>query len=213
MSQKTNCEQCDGEIAKVITPLSFRSKALGTVDVPDVEQYVCSTCGNSTLTLDEANKVSQFVRDKEQHVINSLPACEFISLNQAAELLGITKQAFSKHPRIKRGFIYSITIDNKKYYYKRSVEAFKETRDGRISLSHHAVVKQIDVELTKDVQQEVSYIPLDLFGQFSNNEFGFKVFYSSSNNPMDAESTATDSLIFPGVFELRSNYISCRTTH
>ena len=150
MSQKTNCEQCDGEIATVITALPFRSKALGTVDVPDVEQYVCTTCGDSTLSLDEANKVSQFIRDKEQHIIDNLPACDFLSLNQAAEVLGITKQAFSKHPRIKRGFIYSMTIDNKKFYYKRSVEAFKETRDGRVSLSYHAVVKQIDVELQGD---------------------------------------------------------------
>ncbi len=134
--QKTKCEYCDGKITKVKTSLPFKSKALGTVTVPDIEQYTCSKCGNSSLSLDEANKVSQYVRDKEQHVISNLPVCDFISLNQAAELLDITKQAFSKHPRIKRGFIYSTTIDGKKFFYKRSVEAFKETRDGRISLNH-----------------------------------------------------------------------------
>jgi len=106
MSQNTNCEYCGGTITTVKTVLSFKNMALGTVSAPDIEQ----------------------------HVINNLPVSDFISLNQAADLLGISKQAFSKHPRVKRGFIYSTTIDNKKFFYKRSVEAFRDTKDGRVEI-------------------------------------------------------------------------------
>jgi hypothetical protein len=49
-------------------------------------------------------------------------------------LLGITKRAFNKNPRIVRGFILSVEKDGKKYYLKKSVEQFKLSNDGRISL-------------------------------------------------------------------------------
>ncbi len=150
MSRKTKCEYCDGSVTKVKGILPFKSKALGAVTVPEIEQHKCSKCGNTVISLDEADKVTEFIRIKEQEIINNLPACDFISLNQAAERLGITKQAFSKHPRIKRGFIYSIIIDNKKYFYKRSVEAFKETKDGRVSLSYSSIINQIDVSVKAD---------------------------------------------------------------
>ena len=150
MSQKTKCEYCDGSVTKVKGVLPFKSKALGAVTVPDIEQHKCSKCGNTVISLDEADKVTTFIKNKEQEIINNLPVCDFISLNQATERLGITKQAFSKHPRIKRGFIYSITIDNKKYFYKRSVEAFKETKDGRVSLSYSSIINQIDLSVKAD---------------------------------------------------------------
>lgn len=136
MSLKTKCEYCDGTVTRITGALPFKSKALGTVvSVPDIEQHKCSKCGNTVISLDEADKVADFIKNREQHIINNLPVSDFISLNQAADLLGVSKQAFSKHPRVKRGFIYSITIDNKKFFYKRSVEAFRDTKDGRVSLS------------------------------------------------------------------------------
>ncbi len=156
MSQKTKCEYCDGLVTTVRESMPFKSKALGTVfSVPDIEQHKCSKCGNTVISLNEADKVTIFVRNKEQEAINNLPACDFISLNQAAELLGITKQAFSKHPRIKRGFIYSITIDDKKFFYKRSVEAFKATKDGRVSLSWRTIINQIEVNVQTEQPREI----------------------------------------------------------
>jgi hypothetical protein len=210
MSQKSNCEYCDGTITKVKTVLSFRSKALGTVCVPDIEQYKCSKCGNTTLSLDEANKVSQFVRDKEQHVINNLPVSDFISLNQAASLLGISKQAFSKHPRVKRGFIYSITIDNKKFFYKRSVEAFRDTKDGRVSLSWPSIINQIEVSVKAEPPREVAFSQLQQ--QILVNMASNIIYAQQKNNPLQIDTNADDLFIPAAMYDQQSGYTRYKTT-
>jgi hypothetical protein len=214
MSQKIKCEYCDGSVTKVKGVLPFKSKALGAVNVPDIEQHKCSKCGNTVISLDEADKVTAFIKNKEQEIINNLPACVFISLNQAAERLGITKQAFSKHPRIKRGFIYSITIDNKKYFYKRSVEAFKATKDGRVSLTYLSIINQIDVGVCAEKPIEIAYIPLSVFQQ-SFGEMAFKVIYSQqSNKPLEVDTNFDDDLFISSTFyKQQPNYISCDSTH
>lgn len=210
MSQKTSCEYCDGTITKVKTVLPFKSKALGTVNVPDVEQHKCSKCGNTSLSLDEANKVTQFVRDKEQHVINHLPASDFISLNQAAELLGISKQAFSKHPRVKRDFIYSITIDNKKFFYKRSVEAFRDSKDGRVSLSWPSIINQIEVSVKPEPPREVAFSHIQqqiLVGMVSN------IFYAQqSNNALQIDTNADDLFVPAALYDPYSGSIRYKAT-
>jgi hypothetical protein len=214
MSQKTKCEYCDGSVTKVKGVLPFKSKALGAVNVPDIEQHKCSMCGNTVISLNEADKVTAFIKNKEQEIINNLPACDFISLNQAAERLGITKQAFSKHPRIKRGFIYSITIDNKKYFYKRSVEAFKATKDGRVSLSYLSIINQIDVGVCAEKPREIAYIPLSAFQQ-SLGEMAFKVIYLQQNNkPLAIDTNFDDEQFIPAaLYNQQPYYISCNTTH
>ena len=134
MHRHLKCEYCGGAIIKTRDKLKFKSKALGDVLVPDIEQSKCAKCNDVLISLDEADKVAKYIKDKEHQTIKLLPFDDMISLNAAAKILGITKQAFSKNSRIKRGFIYSATKDNKKYYYKKSVEAFKITGDGRISI-------------------------------------------------------------------------------
>jgi hypothetical protein len=211
MSRKANCEYCDGTITKVKTVLSFKSKALGTIRIPDIEQHKCSKCDNTSLSLDEANKVSQFVRDKEQHVINNLPASDFISLNQAAELLGISKQAFSKHPRVKRNFIYFITIDNKKFFYKRSVEAFRETKDGRVSLSWPSIINQIEVSVKPELPREVSYNHLQqhILVNIASNI----IYAQKKNNPLQIIDTNADDLFIPAaMYDQQSCYPQYTTT-
>jgi hypothetical protein len=210
MSLKANFECCDGTITKVKTFLSFKSKALGTVLVPDIERHECSKCGNASLSLDEANKVSQFVRDKEQHVINSLPVSDFISLNQAAGLLGISKQAFSKHSRVKHEFIYSITIDNKKIFYKRSVEAFRDTKDGRVSLSWPSIINQIEVSVKAEPPREVT------FSQFQQqilvNMASNIIYAQQKNNPPQIDTTV-DALFIPvALYDQEFGYTRYKTT-
>ncbi|HIJ95672.1 MAG TPA: hypothetical protein HPP94_08040 [Desulfuromonadales bacterium] len=210
MSRKTNCEYCDGTITTVKTILFFKSKALGTVRIPDIEQHKCSKCDNTSLSLDEANKVSQFVRDKEQHIIDNLPASDFISLNQAADLLGISKQAFSKHPRVKRGFIYSITIDNKKFFYKRSVEAFRDTKDGRVSLSWPSIINQIEVSVKPEPPREVSYSHLQQ--QILVNRASNFVYAQQKNNPLHIDTNADDLFIPATMYDQQSCYPRYTTT-
>jgi hypothetical protein len=115
--------------------LPFNSKAIGKLSVPGIEQFKCTKCGNTLVSLNETDKILDFVNRKEQEAINRLPIGDFLSMNEAAGILGVSKQAFNKNPRIKRGFIYFIKKDGRKYYYKKSVEEFKRTgKDGRINL-------------------------------------------------------------------------------
>lgn len=212
MSLKTKCEYCDGTVTKAIGVLPFKSKALGVVCVPDIEQHKCSKCGNTVISLDEADKVADFIKNREQNIINNLHVSDFISLNQAADLLGISKQAFSKHPRVKRGFIYSITIDNKKFFYKRSVEAFRDTKDGRVSLSWPSIINQIEVSVQAEPSREIafSHIQQQILMNMASN-----IIYAQQNNkPMQIDPNIDNDAFIPAaVFSRQPQYISCNTTH
>lgn len=129
------CDICDTKYTNYTASFLFRSKAIGDIIVPSVKRLKCFGCGKELIDSTESKAILEYVKRKEQEAINSLPVGEFLSLNEAASILGISKQAFNKNARIKRGFIYSAIIDNKKLYYRKSVEEFKRTgKDGRISL-------------------------------------------------------------------------------
>jgi len=81
-----------------------------------------------------AEKVTAFKKEKERELINKLPVGEFLSVNEVIDILQITKQAFSKNNKIKRGFIYYVEKGKKKLYHKKSVELFKKKGDGRFLL-------------------------------------------------------------------------------
>jgi hypothetical protein len=130
------CDLCNGSRSIVIGSISFKSKPLGTIFVPGIRHSTCRGCGEISIDFEETKKINAYVEKKEAEAILSLPIGDFISLNEAAIILGKTKQAFSKDSRIKRGFIYSVMVDNRKLYYKKSVEAFKQTgKDGRILIN------------------------------------------------------------------------------
>jgi len=131
-----DCHGCSGKIIEVKKDYHFESKALGIVQVPNITFHECTSCGKRVINFQEAKKVTDFVHKKELQALCRLPIGEFLSQNQAAEILEMSKQAFSKNSRIKRGFIYFVQIDGKKFYYSRSVEQFKKNRDGRIRLEN-----------------------------------------------------------------------------
>ncbi len=128
------CDNCGKQAIEIVENYPFYSKALGTISVPNVKFIKCELCGETYLSILEAEKVTNYVRMKEKEAISAIPIDEFVSQNKAATTLGMSKQAFSKNSRIKRGFIYSVQIDRRNFYYSKSVEQFKNTGDGRIRL-------------------------------------------------------------------------------
>jgi predicted DNA-binding protein (UPF0251 family) len=129
------CDLCNGTRCKITGSIPFRSKPLGEITVPSIEYYRCRNCGDISIDNNEAIKINNYIQLKENEAISSLPIKDFISQKEACEMLGVSKQAFSKNSRIKRGFIYSVTKDGRKYYYKHSVEEFKRTgKDGRLNI-------------------------------------------------------------------------------
>lgn len=131
-----SCEKCDGKLKESTNAVPFESRAIGTILVPSVHHYKCTKCNSRLISYEGAKTLLKYVADKEVEAISSLPIGDFISLNEAAKILEVTKQAFNKNLRIKRGFIYSTIICGRRVYYKKSVEEFKITgKDGRIRIS------------------------------------------------------------------------------
>lgn len=130
-----NCDLCNGNIIVETGPHIFRSKPLGEVVVPNVTYEKCQQCGETLLSPEMARHIGEFVRDEEEAALLNLPANDLIAAQDAATILGISKQAFSKNRKIHRGFIYSIKIGDRKFYSKQSTELFAETNDGRFRLS------------------------------------------------------------------------------
>jgi hypothetical protein len=131
-----NCSMCNGNIINIKGNLYFDSKALGKVSVPGIEYSMCENCGDITIDFVNSQLIHKYIEKKENEAISNLPINQFLTLNEAAEILGVTKQAFSKNSRIKRGFIFSIQKGKSQLYLRSSVEAFKKNgKDGRILLN------------------------------------------------------------------------------
>lgn len=129
------CDECNGTLNIVTGDFPIEFKSLGEISVPDITYTKCESCGDILLSSDMAQRVSTFKKQKVYELIEQLPVGDFLTVNEAIEILGVTKQAFSKNNKIKRGFIYYVEINKKKLYHNKSVELFKETGDGRFLLS------------------------------------------------------------------------------
>ena len=135
------CALCNGKLTDKYDTIEFESKTIGQIFVPNIRQTVCEECGDILLTPRESERIISYVKHREKTAIGRLPVSEFASLNEAAKILGVTKQAFSKNPRIKAGLIYSVSIGGRRYYNRKSVEQFMETGNGRYLLPKREVEK------------------------------------------------------------------------
>ena len=129
------CGLCNNELILKKGDVEFDSRSLGRVLVPNLKFYECEMCGDKLLSPKESDKAIEYIANRENQLIEKLPIGEFITANEAAKILKISKQAFSKHPKIKRGLIYSIKIGNRKYYHEKSVRLFKEIKNGKFQLT------------------------------------------------------------------------------
>ncbi|WP_435548228.1 hypothetical protein [Desulfobacterium sp. N47] len=134
--------------------LELHNKSIGSYNIYLANYYKCAGCGALLFPKETAKKIASKEEEIRNNLIRQLAVCEFIVGTEAAAILGITKQAFHKHRRIKNGFIYYAIIGGKKLYNKKSVQLFKETKDGRFNLS-----KQIAKEVVKYVFIPASISP------------------------------------------------------
>lgn len=130
------CNNCGKEYTKEFGQIEFKSKILGKILIPDISYYECKDCGEKLLNSKMSDKVDKVVAKEEQKAIGDLPICDFITAKDAAKILGITKQAFSKHHKIKKGLIYSVKIGNRKYYHRKSVEMFSDKDNGKFLIDN-----------------------------------------------------------------------------
>lgn len=128
------CPEC-GTTMRLQKGYDIDSKVLGKVHLRNVEVEHCANCDISLLTLDSAQTANIELAALEESAINEIPVGNFITLNESAEILGVTKQAFQKNARIQRGFIFSVTKGRSKLYDKKSVKLFAASGDGRYRLN------------------------------------------------------------------------------
>ena len=110
-------------------------KFIGAVRVPDVDYEECTQCGDQWLGMEAGKAWDRAVKAREAELIGALPSRDFVSATEAWTMLDMTRQAFHKNGRIRRGFIYSVPDGpSRRRYSRRSVEQFRETGDGRFRL-------------------------------------------------------------------------------
>ena len=129
------CGLCNNELILKKGDVEFDSRSIGRVLVPNLKFYECEICGDKLLSPKESDKAIEYIANKENQLIKKFPIGEFITANEAAEILEISKQAFSKNRKIKRGIIYSTKIGDRKYYLEQSVKLFKENKNGKFLLT------------------------------------------------------------------------------
>jgi hypothetical protein len=130
-----NCSFCNAKTRNRKEDYFHKSKIIGEVLVPAIEFKECQGCGEVTLSPEAKNEVKIYVAEQELNAISTLPVNDLISAGQAANILGVTKQAFSKNSKFKKGFVYSIMIGAKKAYFRSSIDIFKRTGDGRFPIT------------------------------------------------------------------------------
>ena len=129
----------------------FDSIIAGKLHIPDINYLECQTCHEKLIQPNDHSKIIKFVSAKEAELIVQQSIGNFVSAREASEMLGMSKQAFSKHSRIKRGYILSAPIDGRRYYLKESVNLFKTNNsDGRFRLRGKTQLQGAVHKETKD---------------------------------------------------------------
>jgi hypothetical protein len=131
------CENCGEDTLHEIDGYAAHSMLLGAIWLQQVQSLKCDDCEETFLDSKNWALVDQLVIQREDEAIGKIPINQFVSASKASEMLGITKQAFSKDQRIKNRFIIQCKIegDEKKvFYYIPSVTRYRQNRDGRFIL-------------------------------------------------------------------------------
>lgn len=166
-----NCDLCGNGIIQTKTETYlFKSKLVGMVPVPNVKFEECHRCQTCSFSSEESKKIIDHVRMVEHEELMNLPAKDLVSANEAADILGVSKQAFSKNKKIQRGFVLCVEISGRVFYSKRSLELFSHTGDGRFQLSSSSTYDlQYDEEpvVPPVAQEHVEYITQ---GSWGNDE-------------------------------------------
>lgn len=130
-----NCPSCNTETISKALDYQCNNRIIGDIMVPLVDVEQCPNCGELILSEEAEIAVSHYLKTREKEAIASLPAEDLISAGQAAAILGVTKQAFSKNPKIKKGFVYFVYVGTKKFFFRSSVTLYKTTGDGRFPIT------------------------------------------------------------------------------
>jgi hypothetical protein len=125
---------CGGNVVVGPRSLTWKSKVVGPVIIPNVKMEYCEKCERKLIFPNEGDKASAYLLEKEIARVSREPIGDFVCEKDAAKILGHSKQGFNKKPKIRSGFIMFTILDGRRFYLKKSVEQFKKRGDGRFNL-------------------------------------------------------------------------------
>ena len=141
------CLNCGGSYISTHGDLRLFDKSIGFYRVRDVDYSHCNKCGRKLYTSTTCTAIEQARDSVLEDAIRHEAVSNFITSTEVCMILDITRQALSKHRRIRRGFIYTIELGGIKLYHRKSVEQFKDSGDGRFRL-HADAIKAPPLDLT-----------------------------------------------------------------
>ena len=128
------CRECGGTYRDREDSVFLADRYVREVSLEQLRFSECDTCKSRLFSLETAERIEGERERRLQTVLQSRPLREFVCAADACKILGITRQALSKHRRIRRGFIFQTQFGGKMFYLRESVKRFKETGDGRFAL-------------------------------------------------------------------------------
>lgn len=132
-----NCYQCGGVYEAKSESLEIFDVYVGRILIRGIPYYECTNC-HDILYTEQMSRAIETERSRRIHqLLGELPLADFVSSSEATSILGISRQAFHKNRRIKRGFIYQTKFAGVTVYLRDSVLRFKRTADGRFPLQSH----------------------------------------------------------------------------
>lgn len=129
------CGVCGKECQVRSGRIQLQDKYIGEYSAIADEYFVCPDCNESYFPYSAMGRIDEARAEALERILQSLPLHCFVSLNNAAGILGITKQALSKNARVKRGFIFHTMFEEKPLYVRESVRRYSIGGDGRFPLS------------------------------------------------------------------------------
>ncbi|MFT5470733.1 MAG: hypothetical protein ACI8UO_005864 [Verrucomicrobiales bacterium] len=146
-----NCDGCGANMIPLQLDLRWQDRYVGEILLPNVRYSQCECCGDQLLPLETAILIDEERASNMNRLLLARPLSEFVSAGSAAAALGFTKQALSKHQRIKRGFIFQVEHEGRTLYLLKSVELFRQKKDGRFPLFSVVTVSAAESGYTESV--------------------------------------------------------------
>ena len=132
-----NCYECGGVYQEKSDLLEILDPYVGKISIQGIPYYKCENCHDILYTEEMSRAIESKRNERIHELLNQFSISDFITVAEAASILGISRQALHKNRRINYGFIHQTKFGGASVYLRQSVLQFKKTGDGRYSLYLH----------------------------------------------------------------------------
>ena len=143
------CYECGGNYVERCDRYEYDDRYVGLIVVEGIQYYSCDMCDDVLFSLEMTEAIEKERDRRISEFIENSPVKDFVSSSEAATMLGVSRQAFHKNRRVKRGFIYQTKLSGTPVYLKQSVVQYKDTGDGRFPLDSVQSRKARELVLSK----------------------------------------------------------------